>query len=198
MSNFTTKPEQKAELFQIASKMLEEDISNTFVVDAFNLAEKFEGAFDLMKLWAEEDSEERLEILADLQEEIDCWKESRNRVFSAPKINFVDFDKNINSILTYKKRLKEIVEQWGGISKLSRASGIPQPSLSRFFNSGSMPRNTTLYRIADALTEQREQESNGWRPPYTIEQILAALGHATDEDREVGGFWCDLITWSTV
>jgi DNA-binding phage protein len=41
--------------------------------------------------------------------------------------------------------------QRGGISKLSELTGIPQPSLSRFFNSNAMPRRDTLLRIAKAM-----------------------------------------------
>jgi DNA-binding phage protein len=39
----------------------------------------------------------------------------------------------------------------GGITKLAERTGIPQPSLSRFFNSVSMPRKSTLLKIAEAL-----------------------------------------------
>lgn len=70
-----------------------------------------------MVLWAEaSDEEEKGEIIADIQEEIDQFEELPRKV----------------------------VEKHGGINELSRLSGIPQPSLSRFFNSASMPRRTTL------------------------------------------------------
>lgn len=39
----------------------------------------------------------------------------------------------------------------GGISKLAELTGIPQPSLSRFFNSNAMPRKATVLKIAKAL-----------------------------------------------
>lgn len=39
----------------------------------------------------------------------------------------------------------------GGISKLAELTGIPQPSLSRFFSSNAMPRRSTLLKIAKAL-----------------------------------------------
>ena len=39
----------------------------------------------------------------------------------------------------------------GGISKLADLTGIPQPSLSRFFNSNAMPRRDTVLKIAKAL-----------------------------------------------
>jgi transcriptional regulator with XRE-family HTH domain len=43
------------------------------------------------------------------------------------------------------------VEKKSSLKELSKLTGIPQPSLSRFFSSGSMPRRTTLLKIAHAL-----------------------------------------------
>ena len=54
-------------------------------------------------------------------------------------------------IRDFKERLRERVDRWGGINKLARETGIPQSSLSRMFASGSMPRRTTLYKIANAV-----------------------------------------------
>ncbi|WP_407890448.1 helix-turn-helix domain-containing protein [Scytonema sp. NUACC26] len=46
--------------------------------------------------------------------------------------------------------------------KLSEKTGIPEPSLSRFFNSASMPHRTTLYKIANALKLTESQILSKW------------------------------------
>lgn len=43
------------------------------------------------------------------------------------------------------------VDKNGGLKKLAELTEIPQPSLSRFFGSATMPRRTTLLKIARAL-----------------------------------------------
>lgn len=57
----------------------------------------------------------------------------------------------IDDVVSFKARLRAEVDRQGGINELARRTGIPQPSLSRFFTSSSMPRRTTLYKIAKAL-----------------------------------------------
>ena len=61
-----------------------------------------------------------------------------------------------------KAHLKNEVDKWGGITKLSKETGIPQPSLSRFFSSASMPRRTTLYKIAGALNLSEREIITDW------------------------------------
>ena len=55
------------------------------------------------------------------------------------------------NIRAFKDSLYQEVMERGGINKLSELTGIPQPSLSRFFNSNAMPRRSTVLRIAKAL-----------------------------------------------
>jgi DNA-binding phage protein len=154
----TTTPEQKVEVHKIAAKMAESGLSAEFVSKAADLALIYEGAFDLMVLWSEEeDKSERTQIVADLQDEIDSHVEVLSEPIKKPKIEFKDLDSVAKKIIDFKKKLRDKVDRWGGISKLARVTGIPQPSLSRFFQTASMPRKTTLYRIADAL-ELSEKE----------------------------------------
>jgi len=54
------------------------------------------------------------------------------------------------------------VDKKGGIKKLSTLTGIPQPSLSRFFGSSSMPRRNTLFKIATALNLSGVQIATEW------------------------------------
>lgn len=62
----------------------------------------------------------------------------------------------------FKKGLRRLVDRNGGINELVKKTGIPQPSLSRFFSSQSMPRRTTLYKIADALGLSEDQIITDW------------------------------------
>ena len=57
----------------------------------------------------------------------------------------------LEAFLAFKTKLRDVVDKNGGVSDVARLTGIPQPSLSRMLNSPSMPRRTTLYRIANAL-----------------------------------------------
>jgi DNA-binding phage protein len=152
MIPFTTTPEQQVRVYQIAAKMSDARISKKFIADAVKMAVEYEGMHDLLSLWEEEIEEEaRGEILADIQEEIDQAKELPREPERKPYIIFDDLDEIVQDVLAFKKALRIEVDRWGGITKLSEVTGIPQPSLSRFFNSASMPRRTTLFRIAEAL-----------------------------------------------
>jgi transcriptional regulator with XRE-family HTH domain len=48
------------------------------------------------------------------------------------------------------------------VSEVARKSGIPQPSLSRILSSGSMPRRSTLYKIANALGLSEKEIVGEW------------------------------------
>ncbi|MFN8369589.1 MAG: helix-turn-helix transcriptional regulator [Bacteriovoracaceae bacterium] len=127
-------------------------LSNKFIANAVEIGLYYEGVFDLFELWAkEEDEKERDQIIADLQEEIDEYKEQPKEPLKKPYIKYTDLEIIAQNVVGFKAHLKTLVDNWGGISKLAKATEIPQPSLSRFFNTPSMPRRTTLYKIADAL-----------------------------------------------
>lgn len=183
MNAYKTNPEQRLEVYRIAVQMADEGLGHAFADSVAILAGEYEGAYELMVLWKEEkDQSARDEIIADLQEEVDRLAEAHPTTFKAPKINFDELDRNIEQVMEYKKILKQWAEQWGGISKLARATGIPQPSLSRFFSSGSLPRNTTIHRIVNAL---QNSSNPTWNPPITVEQIRAAM-EATRESASKG------------
>ncbi|MCB0330567.1 MAG: hypothetical protein KDD70_12910, partial [Bdellovibrionales bacterium] len=174
MTAFTTTPEQQIEVYKIASKMSENGLSAEFIADVVPMACIYEGAFELMELWAESDDDaERDEIVADLQDEAERLKEMRAGTFKAPRIDFDDLEKNAEAVLEFKRELRALVDRLGGISELSERSGIPQPSLSRFFSSASFPRNTTIYRLVNALLPERARFS--WTSPISITQISAMI-----------------------
>lgn len=138
------------ELFEIAHKMKIEKLPDSFISAAVKTGMQYEGVSDLMKLWFYEDTaQERNEIIADIQELIeDCQLKTHAEVTTI-KIN--DLEAISNDIRKFKDSLLSIVDQKGGISHLAELTGIPQPSLSRFFNSNSMPRRITLLKIGKAL-----------------------------------------------
>lgn len=139
-------------ILEVAIEMRRHGLEEDFVEQVVKLSMDLEGIRDLMILWHEEtDPKEREEAVADLQDEIDEYRDAPRTAIEKPKVNFDQLDTIATSIVAFKRQLREAVDSWGGITKLSRETGIPQPSLSRFFRSASMPRRTTLYRIAKAV-----------------------------------------------
>jgi DNA-binding phage protein len=64
--------------------------------------------------------------------------------------------------MAFKKRLRDLIDRKGGVSFVAQQSGIPQPSLSRLLNSVSMPRRSTLYKIANALNLPEAEVVTEW------------------------------------
>jgi DNA-binding phage protein len=163
MSTYRTTDDQKVRIYQIASDMKNSGISSSFIAGAVKLAEYYEGAYDLFELWSsEEDQEEKDQIISDLQEEIDEYAEQPREPLKKPYITFNDLELIAKNVTGFKSHLKAVVDQWGGISKLAKETGIPQPSLSRFFKIASMPRRTTLYKIAEALNLSEREIITSW------------------------------------
>ena len=154
--------EQQVRLFAIAHEMDRAGLAASFVAAAVRVASDYEGAADLMVLWSEERSpDERDAIVADLQEMIDEVAELSG-VTQKPRIGFNDLDEVAKRVVAYKRKLRESVDKWGGVSRLARETGIPQPSLSRFFNTAAMPRRTTVYKIAQALKLSEKEIVFDW------------------------------------
>ena len=141
---------QQVKLFAIAVKMKKTGLADSFVVDAVRTALEFEGVADLMNLWMDEaDKKVRDEIVADIQEMIDeCAPKGKVEEIY---VKFNDLDAIAKNIRAFKDSLLQMVVERGGISKLSELTGMPQPSLSRFFNSNAMPQRSTVLKIAKAL-----------------------------------------------
>lgn len=163
MSLFKTNPAQLVKLYQIAAMLKKAKLSDRFITSAVKLAEEYEGAFDLLVLWEEEkDKNERANIIADLQDEIDEFAEQPKEPTKKAYISFDDLEQIAKDVKGFKAHLKALVDQWGGVTKLAGATGIPQPSLSRFFNSVTMPRRTTLYKIANAIGATEKEIITDW------------------------------------
>lgn len=148
-SALTSRCKGQSELFKIAIDMKTAGLQEIFIVNAVRVALDCEGISDLMKLWEKEsDKQEKEEIIADIQDMIDAYNQTDNEPLY---IKFNDLDTIAHDIRAFKDSLLQIVIENGGISHLAQLTGIPQPSLSRFFNSHAMPQRTTLIKIAHAL-----------------------------------------------
>lgn len=162
MKTHTLLPANKnVELIEIGHQMKEEGLSDVFIVAAVQTAFQFEGVYDLMKMWSEEsDKKEQNEIIADIQDMIDeC---SQKEKVEGAYVRFDDLDQIARHIRSFKDNLRMIVEKKGGIKTVAELTGIPQPSLSRFFSSNTMPRRITLLKIARALNLSQVQIATEW------------------------------------
>lgn len=163
MIPFTTTPAQKVRVAQIASMMKAQGLHDEFIASLIDFASEYEAAYNLMEMWASEESlEDKDAIIADLQDEIEDFQSAPKKPTKKPYIKFDDLEAIAKDVLGFKQHLKTLVDQWGGITKLARETGIPQPSLSRFFNSAHMPRRTTIYKIANALGLSEKEIITDW------------------------------------
>lgn len=142
--------DKDVELFKIGAQMKNTGLSSDFISAAIKTAMKFEGVYDLVNMWLyEKNAKERNEIIADIQDMIDDCKQLQPE--ELPYIRFDDLKKISEDIRKFKDNLLLTINNKGGLTKLAELTHIPQPSLSRFFNSTSMPRRSTLLKIAQAL-----------------------------------------------
>lgn len=139
-------------LLDILNEMRHAGIQPAFIYSLMENCQHYEGIRDLMQLWCEESNvEERNKIIADIQDCLDDINDLPQHIEERPYLRYQDLTEIKKDVAVLKKQLREEVDRQGGISELARKTGIPQPSLSRFFSSNSMPRRTTLYKIAKAL-----------------------------------------------
>ena len=160
-SHHQLTPHQQVGLFEIAHLMKEAKLPEEFIAGAIRTALEFEGVADLVNLWANEsDQTERDEIIADIQDLIDDCSQSEKQEFAYVRFN--DLEAIAKDIRAFKDSLLEIVVEEGGMTHLAELTDIPQPSLSRFFNSNSMPRRSTLLKIAKALRLDAVKIATRW------------------------------------
>ncbi len=154
-------PDIKVEVVEIGHQMNQAGLPKEFIAAAVQTAFEFEGVYDLLKIWATEtDPSERDETISDIQELIeDCQQQEQ---VDGVYVRFDDLDGIAKNIRVFKDHLRALVDQNGGIKHLSEITGIPQPSLSRFFNTATMPRRSTLHKIARALKLNQVQIATEW------------------------------------
>lgn len=154
-------PDIKVDAIEIGHQMNHAGLPKTFVAAAVSTAFEYEGVYDLLKMWSDEkDNSERNEIIADIQELIDDC--AQTETVEGVYVRFDDLDTIGKNIRTFKDNLRALVDAKGGLTHLAQVTGIPQPSLSRFFNSASMPRRATLNKIARALGLNQVQIATEW------------------------------------
>lgn len=156
------KESEQIVLLEIAMEMKDQNLPETFIINAIRAAFDYDGIADLMKLWkVENDQVERDGIIADIQDMLDaCLQKGKAEEFY---VKFNDLDTIAKNIRMFKDSLLLLVEQNGGLKYLSHLTEIPQPSLSRFFNSNSMPQRSTLIKIAKALDIDELRMDSFWR-----------------------------------
>ena len=153
--------ELQVTLFKIALQMKKANFSDSFIASAIRTAFEFEGVADLLILWdKEQDKNEKSEIIADIQELIDECSQHEKLIY--PYVKFNDLDAIAKDIRSFKDSLLIIINEKSSLKELSELTGIPQPSLSRFFNTNTMPRRSTLLKIAKALNLDSIKVSSKW------------------------------------
>jgi DNA-binding phage protein len=136
-------------LYDIAPRLQRTNYGGAFFKKAMKYAHDNPGIYNLLLLWDESEPADKEAIVAEIQDLID---DEEQNFEEAMKIRFDDLETISSNISTFKNTLlMRVNKDLGGITKLAERTGIPQPSLSRFFNSVSMPRKSTLLKIAEAL-----------------------------------------------
>jgi DNA-binding phage protein len=151
MMPFRTTPEQRLKLAQIVVEMQKAKLDPAFIDSASELARLDQGVFDLVELWQEAKAADKMEILADIQDSLDDYADAPLAPQEKPYIAYDQLSDVAVRVIAEKAKLRTIIDQHGGVSAVAHKTGIPQPSLSRMLNSASIPRRTTLYKIAKAL-----------------------------------------------
>jgi len=152
MTTFKTTDAQCIQLARIVVAMSDAGLDAGFVRRANDLAREDQGAYELLELWSEEEDErEREEILADMQDMLDEADDLPARPLEKPYIGFDQLDDVAARVRTHKEHLRQLIDAHGGVSEVARQAGMHQSALSRLLNSASMPRRSTLYRIANAM-----------------------------------------------
>lgn len=146
---------------RIGNQMDQAGLPAGFIGDCVHAAMEHEGILDLMEMWRDADSDdEKNETIADLQESLEDIQQTR--YVESTYVRFDDLEQIARNVMAFKDSLRLKVEAQGGIQALADKSGIPQPSLSRFFSSAAMPRRLTLLKIAKALHLSQVDIATEW------------------------------------
>ena len=157
----THMTEQFADLLGICSAMVAKGYPEEFIRKMLETSKHSEGVREFMLMWRDEaDDDEQSNIIEDIQELIEDWEQPG--LEECVYVRFDDLGSIAADIVSFKSSLRVKVDEWGGISKLARETGIPQPSLSRFFATPAMPRRTTLKKIARAMELSQIDIATEW------------------------------------
>lgn len=162
MIPFKTTDEQVLMLASFMVAMKEARLDPSFIVRASELARFDQGVFDLMALWLAADEAGRAEIVADLQDSLDDYEDAPRAPTEKPYLPYERLEEVATRVVAEKARLRALIDRHGGVSAVAARAGIPQPSLSRMLNSASIPRRSTLYKIANALQLAETEIAMEW------------------------------------
>jgi DNA-binding phage protein len=156
--------EQVLKLATIMVEMEKAGLDRNFIVEASELARSDQGIYDLMALWidAATDPSERDEVVADIQESLDDYRDAPATPEKRPHISYNQLEDVAKRVMAEKVKLRQVIDKHGGVSAVAQKCGIPQPSLSRMLNSPSVPRRSTLYKIANALDLSETEIAMEW------------------------------------
>lgn len=162
MIPFRTTDEQVLMLASLMVAMKEARLDPSFIVRASELARSDQGVFDLMALWHGADEAGRAEIVADLQDSLDDYEDAPRAPMEKPSLPYDRLEEVATRVVAEKARLRALIDRHGGVTAVAARAGIPQPSLSRMLNSASIPRRSTLYKIAKALQLAETEIAMEW------------------------------------
>lgn len=149
--------------FVIAAEMRQRGLPDSFIVDAISTARESGGVRGLLQLWLEtQEEDERDEIVADIQDLLHDWGEPvgpREEVY----VRFDDLETIGDHIMEFKNGLlSKLDDEEVTLTELAERTGMPVSSLSRFFNTPSMPRRSTLLKIAKAVGFSGVEIATDW------------------------------------
>lgn len=149
--------DSKVELIEIGYYMNQLGLPKDFIGSAIHTAFEMAAVCDLVKMWFKEaDQGVRNRLVENIQSLLQQKQQPSNT------IRFDDLERIAQNIRLFKDNLRLKVDQSGGIKRLAELTGIPQPSLSRFFSTTTMPRRATLLKISRALNMSHVEIVTGW------------------------------------
>lgn len=150
------------DVFGVIAQLRDAALPDAFVLDVIEMARDTPSVIDLLELWCESEAGERDEIVADLQELIEDWRQPPGPTEEV-YIRFNDLDMIAKDIMAFKDALRRRLDGEGvSLTELSQRTGMPLPSLSRFFNTPSMPRRSTLIKMAHAVNFSAVEIATDW------------------------------------
>ncbi|MFN8791142.1 MAG: helix-turn-helix domain-containing protein [Bdellovibrionales bacterium] len=149
--------DKKVELIEIGYYMNQLGLPKDFIGSAIHRAFEIVAICELVKMWFREaDQHVRDRLFESIQNALQQEEDNTQ------KIRFDDLERISQNIRLFKDNLRLKVDQTGGIKRLAELTGIPQPSLSRFFSTATMPRRATLLKISRALNMSHVEIVTGW------------------------------------
>lgn len=150
------------DVFGVIDQMRAASLPDSFVLDVTQMVREIPSVAGMLELWLESEGDERDEIVADLQDLVDDWKQSVGPTEEV-YIRFDDLDTIAQDIMAFKDGLRAKLDDEGiTLTELSERTGMPLPSLSRFFGTPSMPRRYTLIKIARAVDFSAVEIATDW------------------------------------